>query len=276
MLTPQVVSSEDADFSSSGLHILITATSYNYKLNCKFAKQNFFMNPKETVIFFVEDDVNLGFVTKDYLESQGFVVIHFADGREALDAVAQTDFHIAVLDIMLPGVDGYEIAAHIRKVKPGTPVIYLTAKTMPEDRIKGLKSGVDDYITKPFLTEELKLRIEAVLRRYFVSAGSGKSRNKLYHRLGKMRFYPDSGVLKKSDADIDLTAKETALLILLFENRNSLVTREEAFEKVWKSDEDPSSRTLDVYIGKLRKILAGEENIHIRSIHGKGYKLEIR
>ncbi len=233
------------------------------------------MIDKGIKIFFVEDDTNLGFVTKDYLESEGFDVQHIADGKEAYDAVEEADFNLAVLDIMLPGVDGYDIARKIQKVKPGTPIIFLTAKSMPGDRVEGLRMGADDYITKPFHTEELKLRIDSVMKHYLLNIDN-KARNKIYVRIGKYRFYPEMSLLKIADDEIELTSRESDLLNLLYENRSGLVTRDMAFRKIWGIPDDPGSRNLDVYIGKLRKILSRDPRIFIRSVHGKGYKLEVR
>ena len=225
-------------------------------------------------ILIVEDDQNLGFVVSDYLESTGFDIELIDDGIKAEAIIRKGDFDLALLDIMLPGVDGYTLAKEITQLWPEKPIIFLTAKSMNEDRIAGLKLGVDDYITKPFQTEELKLRIEAVLRRVY-PAKTTAQKQKVYVRIGKYRFYTEQSLLKNADSETELTTKESSLLELLYENRNGLVTREMAFQKIWGIPDDPGSRNLDVYVGKLRKILGDDPKIHIRSIHGKGYKLEL-
>lgn len=230
-------------------------------------------SPKYKLLL-VEDDENLGFVVSDYLESAGFNLQLISNGFEALETIKTGEFDLALLDIMLPGVDGYTLAKELKKLWPKKPIIFLTAKSMAEDRITGLKLGVDDYITKPFQTEELKLRIEAVLRRA-QPIPSISQKQKMYVRIGNYRFYIGQSLLKIAGTEIELTTKESDLLQLLYENRSGIVTREMAFQTIWGISDEPNSRNLDVYVGKLRKILRQDEKIHIRSIHGKGYKLEL-
>jgi DNA-binding response OmpR family regulator len=225
-------------------------------------------------LLLVEDDANLGIVIQDFLESASFSVDLSVNGAEAMQHFAQQTYDLAILDIMLPDTDGFQLAKAMRKKDATIPLIFLTAKSMPEDRIQGLKMGADDYITKPFEPEELKLRILAVLRRYELKPKSHSKANK-YVRMGKCRFYPDQLLIKKGESEQELTSTEASLLMLLFENKNRIVTREMAFQSIWGVPDDPKSRNLDVYIGKLRKHLSMDESLCIKSIHSKGYKLDI-
>ncbi len=231
-------------------------------------------HPSKYKILIVEDDRNLGFMVSDYLESAHFTVELIDNGLTAERIIKKGNFDLALLDIMLPEIDGYTLAKEVKNYWPQKPIIFLTAKSMNEDRLAGLRLGVDDYITKPFQTEELKLRIEAVLRRTNPEKTS-PHKQRTYVRIGKYRFYIEQSLLKFLDTEIELTTKESDLLELLFDNRNGLVTREMAFQRVWGIPDDSGNRNLDVYVGKLRKILGSDSKIHIRSIHGKGYKLEM-
>lgn len=224
-------------------------------------------------LLIVEDDVNLGIVIEDYLASAGFETHLAKNGQEARSLLNEQSFDLILLDIMLPDTDGYTFAREIRKRNQWYPIIFLTAKNMVEDRIKGLEIGADDYITKPFEPEELRLRILAVLKRYKMGAPS-PAKLKRYCRLGNYRFYPEQLLLKYDEAEVELTSTEAALLSLLHENKNSVVTREMAFQRVWGMPDDPNSRNYDVYIGKLRKLLAQDSAIVIKSVHKKGYRLE--
>lgn len=228
-----------------------------------------------TKLLLVEDDVNLGFVVKDYLETEGFQIEHFKNGTEALKSFDGSNFDLCILDIMLPDIDGYTVAQKIKARAPFTPIIFLTAKSQPDDRIKGLKLGVDDYITKPFLTEELLLRINAILKRSMIAGVKPRS-SQNYFRLGKFRYYFNESTLKSESQSIQLTAKENSLLNLLANNRNSVVTREMGLEAIWGHGDLPDdSRIFDVYIAKLRKFFKDDDSVHIKSVHGKGYKLVI-
>lgn len=231
-------------------------------------------NSAKYQLLVVEDDVNLGIVIQDFLESAGFIVSLATSGSEAHQMFKPDEFDLALLDVMLPDIDGMILSTELRKKQSDLPVIFVTAKSMPDDRIAGLKLGADDYITKPFQPEELRLRIEAVLRRYQISPKSA-SKIKKYVRIGNFRFYPAQLLLKLKDEDIEMTSTEASLLQLFFEERNGIVTREMAFQKVWGVPDDPGSRNLDVYVGKLRKLLSSDPSIAIRSIHGKGYKIEL-
>lgn len=223
-------------------------------------------------IFFVEDDQNLGFMVCEYLESEGFDLFHYTDGDTALKAIKELDFDLAILDIMLPNVDGYALAKNIKNEFPSCPIIFLTAKSEPDDRLKGFQNGGDEYLTKPFLSEELKLRIEYHLQR--AQSPDEDELLRKYIRIGKYRLYPRTSILKYSDEEILLTNKEFDLLVLLYEHRKEYLTREYAFREVWHKKFDPNSRILDVYIGKIRKHFKKDKSIHIRSVHGKGYRLE--
>lgn len=225
-------------------------------------------------LLLVEDDPNLGIVIQDFLETSDFQVSLAVSGNEAHKIFKNNEFDLALLDIMLPDTDGFTLATELRRKQPNLPLIFLTARSMSDDIINGLKLGADDYITKPFQSEELKLRIEAVMRRYMI-VPKNASKAKKYVRIGTFRFYPLQLILKNNEDEIELTSTEAALLDLLIEEKNGIVTREAAFQKVWGIADDPKSRNLDVYIGKLRKLLSDDPTISIKSVHGKGYKLDI-
>lgn len=224
-------------------------------------------------ILLVEDDPNLGIVIEDFLDSSGFKVVLASTGAEASSKFKNERFDIALLDVMLPDTDGFTLASELRRRQPELPLIFLTARSMPEDKITGLKIGADDYITKPFQPEELKLRIEAVLRRYLLSPKTINKARK-FLKIGHFRFYPGQLILKYGEIEYEITATESALLMLLIDERNGLVSRDKAFQKVWGIPDDAGSRNLDVYIGKIRKLLSSDPSIKIKSVHGKGYKLE--
>ncbi len=228
-----------------------------------------------TKILYVEDDVNLGFVVRDYLETEGFDITLFKTGLDAIKAFDTNTFDLCILDIMLPDIDGYALAQRIKNRYPFIPIIFLTAKSQPDDRIKGLKLGVDDYVTKPFLTEELLLRINAILKRSMIVGQKPRS-SQNYFKLGKYRYYFHESILKSESQTIQLTAKENSLLNLLTVNKNSVVTREMGLEAIWGHGDLPDdSRIFDVYIAKLRKFFKDESTVEIKSVHGKGYKLNV-
>ena len=204
----------------------------------------------------------------------GYETILKKDGVEGLHAFTQEEFNLCILDVMMPRKDGFSLAQDIRHLNSEIPIIFLTAKTLKEDRITGFKMGCDDYITKPFSTEELSLRIEAILKRCIVQTRQ-ESIPKIFE-IGKYSFDHENMLLCYEGTYKTLTRKEAALLKLLCKNKNQLVTRDFALKQIWGSNDYFIGRSMDVFIAKLRKMLALDPNIAIRNIHGTGFKLEIR
>jgi DNA-binding response OmpR family regulator len=219
-------------------------------------------------ILYVEDDETLSFVTSDNLSLNGYDVVHKFDGEAALEAFCSDSFDLCLLDVMLPKKDGFELATDIRKKNPDIPIIFLTAKSMKDDRIAGLKLGADDYMTKPFSIEELILKIEVFLKRKFVNI---RQSNK--YAVGKLTFdYKNLSIINGSDAKT-LTQREADLLKLLIENKNNVIKREEILERVWGQNDYFLGRSMDVFISRLRKYLSDDETLKIDNIHGVGFKL---
>ncbi len=224
-------------------------------------------------ILLVEDDRNLGYIVKDFLEMSDYTVVHAEDGDSGLEAFKKGNFDLCLLDIMLPNKDGFRLSDDIRKLDSLVPVIFITSKTMTEDKLKGFRHGADDYITKPFSTEELVMRIEAILKRVDI-AGLDSSQNLL--AMGKYVFdYPEKKLII-GDKEIPLTNKQAELLRLLYLNRNKLLKRETALKTIWGEDDYFMGRSMDVHIAKLRKLLQDDPSIAITNIHGVGFKLEIQ
>lgn len=234
------------------------------------------MKKTKANILLVEDDENLGFILKDYLEMIDYEVDLQKDGVAGYEAfmTRKNKFDLCVLDVMLPRKDGFTLAEEIRQNHKSIPIIFLTAKGMKEDKIRGLKIGADDYITKPFSTEELTLRIEAILRRY---------KNSLQHsdtgdifEIGIFTFDYNNQILSSPDKERHLTKKEAEVLRLLCLNKNQLLRREVALKTIWGQDNYFMGRSMDVYITKLRKYLKGDDKISIINVHGTGFKLEVQ
>lgn len=232
------------------------------------------MKSSKATILLVEDDVNLGYIIKDYLEMQGYTVDLQKDGDSGLHSFQEQypNIDLCILDIMMPLKDGYSLAEDIKKIDSNIPVIFLSAKNMKEDRIRGLKIGADDYITKPFSSEELSLRIEAILRRYRTL----ETEKKRLFKIGKYTFDYSEQILVFEDKKQNLTKREAEVLQLLCANQNRLVRRETALENIWGENDYFKGRSMDVYITKLRKYLKNDASIAIQNIHGTGFKLEIK
>lgn len=217
----------------------------------------------------VEDDPNLGQILTDYLGLKGFETDWYQDGQSAWDAYKKSAYDLCLLDVMMPKMDGFTLAEKIRHEDQHTPIIFLTAKSLKEDAIAGLKIGADDYMTKPFSMEELLLRINAVMRR----VNPEMSEEDAVYELGKYTFDTAHHLLKGPEEEQKLTSKEAELLSVLCQNMNRTVDRNWALKKIWKDDSYFNARSMDVYISKLRKYLSDEENLKIVTIHGKGFKL---
>ena len=228
------------------------------------------MEPVKPKILLCEDDTNLGMVLKNYLELNDYEVILERDGRLGLAAFQREKFDICLLDVMMPNMDGFTLAEEIRDVNPDVPLFFLSAKTMKDDIIQGYKLGADDYITKPFDSEVLLLKIKAILKR-----------NEELHReeinaefdMGKYHFNPRLRELTFDGKVQVLSPKENELLKMLCEYKNDLLPRDIALKKIWGSDTYFNGRSMDVYIAKLRKYLKEDTEIEIVNIHGNGFRL---
>jgi len=224
-------------------------------------------------IFLVEDDLNFGSVMKSYLEMNDFEVDWINDGREALAAFSKHIYDLCILDVMLPHVDGFTIAAGIKKHRPDTPIVFLTAKTLKEDMIKGFNIGADDYITKPFDSDVLIYKIKAILKRK--QPDDGFNENEIIN-IGKYTFdYKVRNLKFNNETVYKLSPKESELLLYLAKNRNKVLDRNFALDKIWGEQGYFTARSMDVYITKLRKYLKNDPDIEIVNIHGSGYILKI-
>jgi DNA-binding response OmpR family regulator len=221
-------------------------------------------------ILLVEDDESLGFVIKDNLEMAGFAVDLQVNGKAALSAYNTNVYDIGILDVMLPEMDGFTLSENIKEANPDFPILFLTAKSLNEDRIKGLKLGADDYISKPFSMEELVLRIEAVLKR----VGKNKTINNGKLNVGKYIFDTKNFKLIFNDIEQTLTHREANLLKLLIENINQTINRETILIALWGNDDYFKGRSLDVFITRLRKYLSEDTTIKLSNVHGVGFRLE--
>jgi DNA-binding response OmpR family regulator len=223
-------------------------------------------------ILLCEDDQNLGMVLKNYLELNDYDVTLERDGRLGMAAFQREKFDICLLDVMMPNVDGFTLAEEIRDINPDVPLFFISAKTMKEDIIQGYKLGADDYITKPFDSEVLLLKIKAILKR---NEELSKESVNVEFDLGKYHFNPKLRELIVNGHTQTLSPKENELLRMLSEYKNDLLPREVALKKIWGSDTYFNGRSMDVYIAKLRKYLKEDTTIEIVNIHGNGFRLVV-
>jgi DNA-binding response OmpR family regulator len=221
-------------------------------------------------ILLVEDDPSLGFVIKDTLNQNNFDVTLCVDGEQGATTFAQNVFQICILDVMLPKKDGFSLARTIRSINKDVPILFLTAKSMTEDKLQGFKTGADDYITKPFSLEELLCRIEVFLRRGNINP---TIEDKVFS-IGQFKFDYRNLTLKNSSQEKVLTQKEAEVLRLLHIHRGRVLKREEILTQVWGDDDYFMGRSMDVFISKLRKYLKEDPAIQIVNYHGVGFKLE--
>jgi len=228
---------------------------------------------KKTRILYVEDDTTLSFVTRDNLELKGYSVDSCEDGVQALEMFGKQIYDLCILDVMLPKMDGFTLAGKIREKNSDIPILFLTARSTKEDRIYGLQLGADDYITKPFSIEELVLKIEVFFRRSKIVSANG-NRPELI-QLGRYTFDQANQQLTEGKKQHSLTYRETELLKYLADHSGQIVKREDILLNVWENDQYFSSRSLDVFISRLRKILKSEPAIMIENIHNIGYRLRI-
>ena len=228
------------------------------------------MTQKNAKLLYVEDDETLGFLTTDNLQREGYDIKHITNGQSALECIKSEQFDLCILDIMLPDVDGFAIAEKIRENDLQTPILFLSAKSMKEDRIKGLKLGADDYITKPFSIEELVLKIEVFLKRKSITGPD--SRDKF--QLASYSFDYRNLILENNEKQQKLTQREADLLRILVSDKNKIVKRSYILETLWGEDDYFMGRSLDVFISKLRKYLKEDSNISIENIHGVGFSFK--
>jgi DNA-binding response OmpR family regulator len=221
-------------------------------------------------IFLVEDDLSFGSVLKSYLEINDFLVELVNDGKYALETFRRNSYDLCILDVMLPNVDGFTIASLIKDVNKDIPIIFLTAKKLKEDVLRGYGLGADDYITKPFDTDILLAKIKVIIGRK-----SNLKATEEVVSIGKYRFNRLIRTLTFEEEIRKLSPKESQLLEMLADSLNSLVSRETALKSIWGSDDYFTARSMDVYITKLRKYLSLDPAIVIKNIHGSGFQMVI-
>ncbi len=226
---------------------------------------------KSIRLLYVEDDEDLSFLTKEELQSKGYKVIHCANGGDAIQYFDNEHFDLVILDIMLPIKDGFSIATHIRNKDSDIPIIFLSAKSLEKDRLKGFEIGADDYLTKPFSIDELLYKIKVFLKRHKLTNFSGISEI----RIGNYDFEPSNLILRNGDREIELTAKEANLLSFLYKNKNKTLKREDILIELWGKNDYFLGRSLDVFISRLRKYLNEDASIEIQTIRGLGFKLSV-
>lgn len=224
---------------------------------------------KRARLLYAEDDETLSFITKDHLELQGYEVHHCITGAQAFDAFKEEKFDLCIFDVMLPEMDGFALAEAIRKKDQQIPILFLTAKSMKEDRIHGLKLGGDDYLTKPFSIEELILKIEIFLRRSRVFEAPSQD---VEIQVGVYKYMPMEYQLSYNNNVRILTQRESELLDYLIKNKNKVIKRSAILESLWGEDDYFMGRSLDVFISRLRKYLSDDPAIKIDNIHGIGFK----
>lgn len=228
------------------------------------------MSKKNARIFLVEDDLSFGSVLKSYLEINDFSVDLVDDGKVAVDTFRRGVYDLCILDVMLPHVDGFTIASEIRSMNSVIPIIFLTAKKLKEDLMRGYGVGADDYITKPFDTEILLLKIRAIISRRDIQDGSRD-----IYEIGKYIYNTKLRTLSMAGQERQLSPKEGQLLEMLALAPNSLVSREAALKKIWGTDDYFTARSMDVYVTKLRKYLSDDPQIILKNIHGSGFQLVV-
>ncbi len=223
-------------------------------------------------ILLAEDDPNFGTVLKDYLSLNDYKVTLAKDGLEGLIMFKNDDFDLCILDVMMPRKDGFSLAKDIRATNSEVPIIFLTARTMKEDVLKGYQAGADDYLNKPFDSEVLLYKIKAILQRQ--ESEQSIEEDTFEFKIGKFDFNSKLRHLSYDGGEIQkLSPKESKLLKLLATHKNDLMPRELALTKIWRDDNYFTSRSMDVYIAKLRKYLKPDPNVEILNIHGEGFRL---
>jgi two-component system OmpR family response regulator len=221
-------------------------------------------------ILLVEDEKNFGAVLKDYLQMNGFGITLCEDGIKGLEAFQSAKFDLCILDVMMPKKDGFTLAEEIRNIDKNIPILFLTARALREDVIKGYKAGADDYIIKPFDTEVLLYKLRAILNRKEVEEKALET----LHKIGSIEFnYKLRTIKYQNHQEIKLSPKEAELLNLLCNHKEDVLPRSKALKLIWKEDNYFTGRSMDVFIVKLRKYLQVDNSIEITSLHGNGYRL---
>ena len=231
-------------------------------------------NEMKPRVLLVEDDPNLGSLLQDFLEAKNFESVLATNGKDGLQKVKNAVFDVCVLDVMMPLMDGFTLAREIRKFNEEIPIMFLTAKSMKEDTLEGFKSGADDYLTKPFSTEELLLRLQAILKR--TRNKTLTNSNQDIFTIGGYSFDAQTQELNHGEEKQRLTTRESQLLKLLAMNLNQIMDRSFALKTIWHDDNYFNGRSMDVYIAKLRKYLKHDDRIEIINVHGKGFKLLVK
>ncbi|MFN8279988.1 MAG: response regulator transcription factor [Saprospiraceae bacterium] len=231
-------------------------------------------------ILLVEDDRNFGDVLRSYLEMHNYEVDLAVDGIDGFEKFRRSPYDLCILDVMMPRKDGFTLAKDIRSKNSDVPIIFLTAKTLKEDVVEGFKIGADDYVTKPFNSEELLYRVQAILKRSHKSSDEQQNEQEEYS-VGKFIFNYPLRVLYLRQQDqisnkVKLSPKEAMLLKMFCEHRNKVLLRSEALTKIWGEDNYFTARSMDVFITKIRKYLADDPDIEISNIHGNGFRMIIR
>lgn len=233
------------------------------------------METENKKILLVEDDPNFGTVLKDYLSMNDYDVTHAKNGMEGFEKFKKDDFDLVIADVMMPYKDGFTLAKEIREKNEDVPIIFLTAKAMKEDVLKGYKVGADDYLNKPFDSEVLLMKIKAIMMRKATDSIADSKQFEFqignFFLNSKLRF-----LTYKEEEPIKLSPKENELLRLLALHENDLMPRELALTKIWRDDNYFTSRSMDVYIAKLRKYLKLDDTVEILNIHGEGFRLVVK
>lgn len=221
-------------------------------------------------LLLVEDDENFGSVLNSYLEMNDYQVIWVTDGEQALKRFEKEDFNICVFDVMLPRVDGFTLAGKLKTLKPNVPFIFLTARKLKDDIVKGYRIGADDYITKPFDSEILLFKLDAILNR---SGRKAESKSTREYKFGRSTFNHKLRKLILPGKEVQLSPKEADLLKMLCENINDILHRDDALVTIWGTSDYFTTRSMDVYVAKLRKYLSEDKCIKIVSVHGSGLRM---
>lgn len=229
------------------------------------------MENNKVKVLLAEDDRNLGNILKSYLEAKGYATRLCVNGQEAYEQFVKDKYDFCIVDVMMPVKDGFTLAQDIRQHDRQIPILFLTAKSLEEDKLRGFQAGADDYLTKPFSMDELLMRMEAILRR----SGLTASGNKVFH-IGNFEFDYNLQLLKLNGNEQRLTSKENELLRLLSESMNETLDRSFALNKIWQDDSYFNARSMDVYIAKLRKYLKEDPNVELINVHGIGFKMVVK
>ncbi len=223
-------------------------------------------------ILLAEDDDNLGLLLHSFLKNKGYQVELARNGKAAFEKFNASPYDFCIFDVMMPEMDGFTLAKEIREIDKKVPILFLTAKSMKEDKLEGFSLGADDYMTKPFSMEELLARIEAIFRRSDINLDADEE----FFMIGKIKYDPVSRLLYTSEEPTKLTTKENQLLKLLCKNQNEILDRQAALRAIWGDDNYFNGRSMDVYIAKLRKLLKEDDRIEIMNVHGKGFQMLVK